>query len=143
MSIRAFSSWSNSVADWLALAGIFGLIFLRRVRRREAPTQKQQLSRLPRGSSAVYSQQPANASRVGIVDDVDSQSQSRPSLFYHLIPMSRLYTRACHRLKCMAQTLCEKKPWRGSLPPCGRENSPYRHPANIDSISIPKLGGVF
>src|SRR5712672_1681102 len=31
----------------------------------------------------------------------------------------------------------------GTLPPCGRENSPYRHPANIDSISIPGLGGVF
>jgi hypothetical protein len=32
---------------------------------------------------------------------------------------------------------------RGTLPPCGRENSPYRHPANKDSISTPPLGGVF
>ena len=28
----------------------------------------------------------------------------------------------------------------GTLPPCGRENSPYRHPANKDSISTPPLG---
>ena len=32
---------------------------------------------------------------------------------------------------------------RGTLPPCGRENSPYRHPANKDSISTPELGRVF
>jgi hypothetical protein len=30
-----------------------------------------------------------------------------------------------------------------TLSPCGRENSPYRHPANKDSISTPELGGVF
>ena len=32
---------------------------------------------------------------------------------------------------------------RGTLSPRGRENSPYRHPANKDSISTPELGGVF
>src|SRR6516165_4856556 len=32
---------------------------------------------------------------------------------------------------------------RGTLPPCGRENSPYRHPANKDSISTPPLGEFF
>jgi hypothetical protein len=31
----------------------------------------------------------------------------------------------------------------GTLSPYGRENSPYRHPANKDSISTPELGGVF
>jgi hypothetical protein len=31
----------------------------------------------------------------------------------------------------------------GTLPPCGRENSPYRHAANIDSISTPELGEFF
>jgi len=31
----------------------------------------------------------------------------------------------------------------GTLSPCGRENSPYRHPANKDSISTPELGEFF
>jgi len=31
----------------------------------------------------------------------------------------------------------------GTLSPKGRENSPYRHPTNKDSISTPELGGVF
>jgi hypothetical protein len=32
---------------------------------------------------------------------------------------------------------------RGTLSPRGRENSPYRHAPNKDSISTPELGGVF
>jgi hypothetical protein len=36
-----------------------------------------------------------------------------------------------------------KRKCGGTLPPCGRENSPYRHPSNKESISTPELGGVF
>jgi hypothetical protein len=80
----------------------------------------------------LTSRSPLSAAKIVATSSVEPQLAKQTSL-------DALRSDTCEQSGLDARA----KAAAGSLPPCGRENSPYRHPANKLTISTPELAGVF